>query len=219
MTFLASALYCDIWLLRFFMLYYILKCAFFSNVVLAFVHDLSNLYLGTLMTICASGFKMSSWTDLPTLHQDHTLIASTSSCNLGLRFQSFFMLYSYFLTVSTSLRFLFTLSYPLVWPQLCYCLWLQPWCGASGEFRCFSPLWEHSQPSPWWPWPLARTTGCMLGPLSATALPTPLRMTHTTRTRRILELSPTPASGGFAAWKVSEQLRNNYYYYQFWKEC
>lgn len=164
--------------------------------------------LGTLMTICAYGFKMSSSTDLPTLQQDHTLISSTSSCNLGLRLQSFFMLLfiPIFLTVSTSLRFLFTLSYPLVWPQLCFCLWLQPWCGASGEFRCFSPLWEHSQPSPWWPWPLARTTGCMLGPLSATALPTPLRMTHTTRTRRILELSPTPASGGFAAWKVSERL-------------
>lgn len=87
MTFLASALYCDIWLLRFFMLYYILKCAFFSNVALAFVHDLSNLYLGTLMSM----FKMSSLTDLPTLQQNHTLISSTSFCNLGLRFQSFFM--------------------------------------------------------------------------------------------------------------------------------
>lgn len=80
-------------------------------------------------------------------------------------------------------------------------LW-QQWYGVKGAYRCFSPLWGLLLHLPWWQWPSAQTTGCTHVPSSATALPTPLRTTPTTRTKKTLELSPTQDSGGSAALKV-----------------
>lgn len=80
-------------------------------------------------------------------------------------------------------------------------LW-QQWYGVRGAYRCFSPLWGPLLHLPWWQWPSAQTIGCTHVPLSATALPTPLRTTPTTRTRKTLEPSHTRAFGGSAALRV-----------------